>query len=78
LVNPADVPKMTITTPFGLFEYKRLPFGLRNAGASFQCHMDNAISGVEAAFAFMDDVLVCSVDHAAPHLHLRQLFEAFQ
>jgi hypothetical protein len=54
-VNPADVPKTAITTPFGLFEYKRLPFGLRNAGASFQRHMDNAISGVEAAFAFVDD-----------------------
>jgi hypothetical protein len=77
-VNPADVPKTAITTPFGLFEYKRLPFGLRNAGASFQRHMDNAISGVEAAFAFVDDVLVCSVDHAALQLHLRQLFEAFR
>ncbi len=77
-VNPADVPKTAITTPFGLFEYKRLPFGLRNAGASFQRHMDNAIAGVEAAFAFVDDVLVCSMDHAAHHLHLRQLFEAFR
>jgi hypothetical protein len=69
---------MTITTPFGLFEYKRLPFGLRNAGASFQRHMDSAISEKEAALAFVDDVLVYSVDHAAHCLHLHQLFEAFQ
>jgi hypothetical protein len=70
-VNPADVPKTAITTPFGLFEYKRLPFGLQNAGASFQRHMDRAIEQVEAAFAFVDDMLVCSMDHAAHQMHLR-------
>ncbi len=35
-VNPADVQKTAITPPFGLFEYKRMPFNLRNAGPSFQ------------------------------------------
>ena len=42
-VNPADMQKTAITTPFGLFEYKRMPFGLRNAGPSFQRHVDRAI-----------------------------------
>jgi hypothetical protein len=34
---------MAITTLFRLFEYKRMPFGLRNAGASFQLQVDQAI-----------------------------------
>ena len=72
-VNPADVQKTAIATPFGLFEYKRMPFGLRNAGSSFQRHIDRAIQNVDAAFAFVDDIIVASESHEAHHVHLQQL-----
>ncbi|GFV17369.1 hypothetical protein TNCV_3199801 [Trichonephila clavipes] len=34
-VNPADQDKTAFVCPFGTFRYKRMPFGLRNAPATF-------------------------------------------
>ncbi len=72
-VYPADVQKTAITTPFGLFEYKRMPFGLRNAGPSFQRHVDRAIQDCHAAFAWVDDIVICSRNHEEHVIHVRQV-----
>jgi hypothetical protein len=39
-VKEEDRHKTTFTTPWGTFEYLRMPFGLSNAGATFQRAMD--------------------------------------
>jgi hypothetical protein len=41
-----DSHKTTFTTPWGTFEYLRMPFGLSNVGATFQQAMDYAFRGL--------------------------------
>ena len=63
----------TITTPFGSFRFKRMPYGLCNASATFQKYMDFIMrrlkrqneDGTETevhTFVFIDDILVASED----------------
>lgn len=59
-VNPNDVPKTAVTTPFGLFEYLYMPFGLKNAGSTFQRFMDTIFANVPNVFIYLDDVLIAS------------------
>ena len=69
-VAPSDVPKTAITTPFGLFEFVKMPFGLRNAAQTFQRFMDQLLRGVPSAYTYIDDVLIAS---PTPEQHLQDL-----
>lgn len=59
-VHPDDIEKTAVATPFGLYEYKFMPFGLRNAGATFQRFMDNLFINTSCVFIYLDDILVSS------------------
>ena len=77
-VRPEDVPKTAIATPFGLFEFVRMPFGLKNAAQTFQRLMDHVTQQLPGVFVYLDDVLVASESPAQHVAHLRALFEALQ
>jgi hypothetical protein len=52
-----------------------MPFGLRNAGPSFQRHVDRAIRDCQAAFAWVDDIVICSKSHEEHVVHVRQVLQ---
>ncbi|GFS02416.1 Pol polyprotein [Elysia marginata] len=59
-VHPDDIAKTAIITPFGLFEFLRMPFGLKNAAQAFQRLMDTVFQDFECEFVYLDDILVAS------------------
>lgn len=74
-VHVEDVPKTAIITPFGLFEFLRMPFGLKNAAQCFQRFMDTVLRGLQFVFVYLDDILVFSRSEKEHKSHLRQVFE---
>ena len=57
-----DIPKTAIVTPFGMVEFLRLPFGLREAGNRFQRMMDQILGNLPYCFVYINDILVFSPD----------------
>ena len=50
-VEPADIPKAAVTTPFGLFEFLKMPSGLHNATQTFQHFIDQVLRGLPFTYA---------------------------
>jgi hypothetical protein len=73
---PEGREKMTFTTPWGTFMYAKMPFGLMNAGATFQRAMDIAFIREKDQFVviYLDDITVFSRSDKEHCCHLRNFF----
>ena len=77
-VAAEDIPKTATITPWGLYEWLRLPFGLCGAAQTFQRFIDNVLRGLPFLWVYLDDILIAS-DSPENHLdHLSQLFTRLQ
>lgn len=74
-VAEADVHKTGFCTPFGNYEWVRMPFGLVNASSTFQRLMDRALAGCHCCYPYIDDVFVYSATWDEHLCHLREVFQ---
>jgi len=72
-----DRGKTAFSTKEGHWEYKRPPFGLKTAPATFQRMMNVVLSGLTGShcFVFLDDIVVYAKSLADHDAKIRQVFD---
>ncbi len=75
-VHPGDQENTAFTTPWGNFMYSKMPFGLMNAGATFQRAIDIAFVGEKDKYVliYLDDITIFSRTHKDHLQHLNKVF----
>ncbi|RVW67681.1 Retrovirus-related Pol polyprotein from transposon 17.6 [Vitis vinifera] len=76
-IDLEDQEKTTFTCPFGTFAYRRMPFGLCNAPATFQRCMLNIFSDMVERImeVFMDDITIYGGSYKECLLHLEAILQ---
>lgn len=75
-VAEEDRHKTAFTTPYGLFQFNVMPFGLQGAPATFQRLMDRVLRGLESFTAgYLDNVVIFSETWEE---HLQRVEEALK
>jgi ribonuclease HI len=74
-LDPSDSHKTTFTTRWGTYAYNKMPFGLINAGNTFQRAMAIAFRGLlgKVIVVYFDDLTVFSKERGSHFDHLRQV-----
>ena len=73
-VKQEDQHKTAFTTPYGLYHFKVMPFGLCGAPSTFQRMMDRLLRGAEEhAAAYIDDLVIYSQTWEEHICHLRDI-----
>ena len=74
-----DIPKTGFTTPFGNFEWVRMPFGLVNAPSAFQRLMHKVLGGMsDFVLPYIDDIIIFSRSWEEHLRHLELVLQALR
>ena len=73
-VEEEDQGKTAFCTPWGKYSFTRMPFGLRNAPATFQRCMNVVLEGLEEFIgSYIDDVIAHSKTWEEHLVHVRKV-----
>jgi transposase InsO family protein len=63
-ISDADKPYTAFEAKGGLYQFRRLPFGVTNGVAVFQREMDRFVeeNSLKATFPYMDNITICGMD----------------
>ena len=70
-----SIPKTAFTSPFGKYEYVKVPFGLAQVPAYFQELMTGVLKDIPFAMAYLDDIIIYS---STPEEHLQHIKTVFE
>ena len=71
-----DKHKTAFSTPYGHYEFNRMPFGLKNAPATFQRLMNTILAGMQGlqCLVYLDDIVIYASSLEEHNKRLREVF----
>lgn len=75
LLDEESMKLTTINTPWGMFEYTRLAFGIANSPAIFQRCIDNVLQGLPNVVSRVDDILIATKSKSEHLTLLKEVLE---
>ena len=70
-----SIPKTAFNSPFGKYEYVKVPFGLAQAPTYFQELMTDILKDFSFAIAYLDDIIIFSKTLQEHLSHIRKVFK---
>ena len=65
-------------TPSGLYQYKVIPFGMKNAPATYQRMINKLVRDIDGCKGYINDVVICS-DNWSDHVcQIKCFFQIMQ
>lgn len=76
-MDPEDQGKTAFSTPYGHYEYQRMPFELKNDPATFQRLMDNVLTGLQGneLFVYLDDMVIYARSLEEHNIKIKELMQ---